>query len=183
MPPHTVEGGVHAETSTISLLPFCCSIHTRRASYYTGEGRNKTAVCCAWRTIGRNAELFRHAESQPPTLRASNFGCGIDVIGGTSVSAPLKAGLYEIVGRFSTAGAVSYVLRVKVGSDELLVEQGVAPDNAIGRISRMDAIVSKSVNEGLLQKSCLQLILLENALAMWKKKILAYVYAVGKIFH
>lgn len=68
--------------------------------------------------------------NRPAFVRASNFGCGIDAIGGTSVSAPLQAGLYQIVGRFSTAGVVNYELRVKVGNDELLVEQGVAPANA-----------------------------------------------------
>lgn len=68
--------------------------------------------------------------NRPASVRASNFGCGIDAFGGTSVSAPLQAGLYQIVGRFSTAGVVNYELRVKAGNDELLVEQGVAPANA-----------------------------------------------------
>lgn len=46
----------------------------------------------------------------------------------------------------------------------------IAPDNAIGRVSRMDAIVNKSVNEGLLQKSRSRLVLMENALADAGKK-------------
>lgn len=40
----------------------------------------------------------------------------------------------------------------------------IAPENAIGRISRMDAINNKSVNEAALRKAKLRFNLLENAL-------------------
>lgn len=43
--------------------------------------------------------------------------------------------------------------------------QPISPDNAIGRVSRMDAINSKSVNEELLRKSRQRMQLLETALA------------------
>lgn len=42
----------------------------------------------------------------------------------------------------------------------------ISPDNAIGRISRMEAINSKSINEAALQKSEILLIKLEKALDM-----------------
>ena len=41
----------------------------------------------------------------------------------------------------------------------------IAPENAIGRISRMDAINNKSVNEAALRKASLRLDALKNALA------------------
>jgi DnaK suppressor protein len=49
------------------------------------------------------------------------------------------------------------------------VTKPIAPDNAIGRISRMDAIVNKSLNDGILQNAQSQLVLLENALARIEK--------------
>ncbi|MEX1274635.1 MAG: TraR/DksA C4-type zinc finger protein [Bacteroidota bacterium] len=59
---------------------------------------------------------------------------------------------------------------IKNGIHELEdVTKPIAPDNAIGRVSRMDAIVNKSVNEGILQKARHQLVLLENALARIEK--------------
>jgi DnaK suppressor protein len=42
--------------------------------------------------------------------------------------------------------------------------QPISPDNAIGRVSRMDAITSKSVNEELLRQSRQRLGQLESAL-------------------
>ncbi len=42
--------------------------------------------------------------------------------------------------------------------------QAIAPDNAIGRVSRMDAINNKSVDEALLRKVRLKIQRLEKAL-------------------
>ena len=44
----------------------------------------------------------------------------------------------------------------------------IAPENAIGRISRMDAINNKSVNEAALHKAKMRLNALENALSSIK---------------
>ncbi len=43
--------------------------------------------------------------------------------------------------------------------------QPVAPDNAIGRLSRMEALNSKSVNEAALESALAKLPRLENTLA------------------
>ncbi|MCF7823578.1 MAG: conjugal transfer protein TraR [Candidatus Marinimicrobia bacterium] len=51
--------------------------------------------------------------------------------------------------------------------DELT--QPIAPDDAIGRISRMEAINNKSVNEHLLDKTRLRLKKLERALTLLGK--------------
>jgi len=58
----------------------------------------------------------------------------------------------------------------EIASTELLVEkyreltQPIAPENAIGRVSRMDAINNKSVNEAALKKAELKLNNLKVAL-------------------
>lgn len=40
----------------------------------------------------------------------------------------------------------------------------IAPENAIGRISRMDAINNKSINEAALRKASIRLVALKEAL-------------------
>ena len=47
-----------------------------------------------------------------------------------------------------------------------LSSQPVAPDNAIGRLTRMEAINSKSINEAALKKAEQTLLKMERALAM-----------------
>ncbi len=47
-----------------------------------------------------------------------------------------------------------------------LITQPVSPDNAIGRLTRMEAINSKSINEAALNKARLTLSKMERALAM-----------------
>ena len=47
-----------------------------------------------------------------------------------------------------------------------LITQPVAPDNAIGRLTRMEAINSKSINEATLNKSKQTLSKMERALLM-----------------
>ena len=54
--------------------------------------------------------------------------------------------------------------RENIGSLEELV-QPIAPDNAIGRLSRMEAIGAKSINEASLNKARLKLEKLKNVLA------------------
>ncbi len=46
-----------------------------------------------------------------------------------------------------------------------LLTKPIAPDNAIGRLTRMEAIASKSINEAALRKAKETLIKLERALA------------------
>ena len=53
--------------------------------------------------------------------------------------------------------------RTKVARYESLT-QPIAPDNAIGRVSRMDAINNKSVNEATLRQARATLAQLEHAL-------------------
>lgn len=48
--------------------------------------------------------------------------------------------------------------------------QPIAPDDAIGRISRMEAINTKSVNEHLLVKTKGRLVKLESALSFIEKE-------------
>lgn len=48
--------------------------------------------------------------------------------------------------------------------------QPIAPENAIGRVSRMDAINNKSINEASLQQARTKLIGLEKALQNVDKK-------------
>jgi len=47
-----------------------------------------------------------------------------------------------------------------------LLTQPISPDNAIGRLSRMDAINSKSINEAALDNSKQTLLRMERALTM-----------------
>ena len=47
-----------------------------------------------------------------------------------------------------------------------LISQPVSPDNAIGRLTRMEAINSKSINEAALKKSKQTLLEMERALRM-----------------
>jgi DnaK suppressor protein len=54
-------------------------------------------------------------------------------------------------------------LRAEIPRLEELVKP-VAPDNAIGRISRMDTIVNQSVSEAQLSKARVRLVRLEEAL-------------------
>jgi len=51
-----------------------------------------------------------------------------------------------------------------------LLTQPIAPDDAIGRISRMEAINNKSVNEHLLAKTKVRLNKLEFSLSLIDKK-------------
>lgn len=46
------------------------------------------------------------------------------------------------------------------------LSQPVSPDNAIGRLTRMEAINSKSINEAALKKAQQTLLRMERALAM-----------------
>ena len=57
------------------------------------------------------------------------------------------------------------IAKTKVSIDSLrLLTQPVAPDCAIGRVSRMDAIQNKSINEAALEKAIRKLSGLEFAL-------------------
>ena len=56
-------------------------------------------------------------------------------------------------------------LKESIKSYQLLT-QPISPDNAIGRLSRMDAINSKSINEAILNNSKQTLSKLERALTM-----------------
>ena len=56
-------------------------------------------------------------------------------------------------------------LKEDVKSYQVLT-QPIAPDNAIGRITRMEAINSKSINEATLNKSKQTLVKMERALMM-----------------
>ena len=47
-----------------------------------------------------------------------------------------------------------------------LISQPVSPDNAIGRLTRMEAINSKSINEAALKKSKQTLLKMERALML-----------------
>lgn len=58
--------------------------------------------------------------------------------------------------------------RIEDAQDDIVsldeATQPIEPDNAIGRLSRMDAIASKGVNEELLRKTRARLAMLERAL-------------------
>ena len=56
-------------------------------------------------------------------------------------------------------------LRGNIASYKTLI-QPIAPDNAIGRITRMEAINSKSINEAALNKASQTLSKMERALKM-----------------
>ena len=56
-------------------------------------------------------------------------------------------------------------LAVDIAAFELLAKP-VSPDDAIGRLTRMEAINSKSINEAALNKSKATLVRLERSLAM-----------------
>ncbi|NQV14766.1 TraR/DksA C4-type zinc finger protein [bacterium] len=58
--------------------------------------------------------------------------------------------------------------REQVG-ELVILTKPIAPDDAIGRISRMDAINTKSVNEHLLVKTQARLLKLESALSYINK--------------
>ena len=51
-----------------------------------------------------------------------------------------------------------------------VLTQPIAPDDAIGRISRMEAINNKSVNEHLLAKTKVRLNKLESSLSLIEKE-------------
>ncbi len=57
------------------------------------------------------------------------------------------------------------VLKEDIKSYQLLT-QPIAPDNAIGRLTRMEAINSKSINEAALNKAKQTLLKMERALSM-----------------
>lgn len=57
-------------------------------------------------------------------------------------------------------------LKENIKSYQLLT-QPISPDNAIGRLSRMDAINSKSINEAALNNSKQTLSKLERALTIF----------------
>jgi len=56
-------------------------------------------------------------------------------------------------------------LKEKIKSYQLLT-QPISPDNAIGRLSRMEAINSKSINEAALDNAKQTLLKMERALTM-----------------
>lgn len=63
------------------------------------------------------------------------------------------------------------IVKAKYGIAELEdLTRPIAPDNAIGRISRMDAINNKSVNEASLRETREKLIRLEHALVIIDKE-------------
>ncbi len=69
-------------------------------------------------------------------------------------------------------------IKLKTQIEELKEEvKPIAPENAIGRLSRMDAINNRSVNEAALRKAEIRLNALEEA-----KQILAFVPTVEKTF-
>ena len=58
------------------------------------------------------------------------------------------------------------IVRLKKDIGELKeLTQPIAPDSAIGRVSRMDAINNRSINEAALRKKKIQLRKLEEAFA------------------
>jgi DnaK suppressor protein len=57
--------------------------------------------------------------------------------------------------------------------------QPISPDNAIGRVSRMDAISSKSVNEELLRQSRQRLVQLEAALLRIREEAFGRCFRCG----
>ena len=68
--------------------------------------------------------------------------------------------------RIQAKRSIEKAILVTVADIESLKEltKPISPENAIGRVSRMDAINNKSVNEATLRNAKKKLILLESAL-------------------
>ena len=61
--------------------------------------------------------------------------------------------------------------------------QPIAPENSIGRISRMDAINNKSITEAALHNAELKLSRLKNMLPKWVMKTLESALSVSARYH